>query len=194
MSLMLAKSLQSCLTVCDPMDCSPPGSSPWDFPGKNTGVGCHFLLQGIFPTQGSNPHLFHLLHWQTGSLLLATPGKPLKDISMLITSKFIFPVQIHLLNSKQVYPTAHLISPFGCWICISKWAYNLLPNLILSQSSPFSKWIFQSSSCLNPKHSTLPFIFFFNTHLIYLAAPGLGFSMQDLLVVVWELLVVVCGI
>ena len=32
---------------------------PWDFPGKNTGVGCHFLLQGIFPTQGSNPGLPH---------------------------------------------------------------------------------------------------------------------------------------
>ena len=32
---------------------------PWDFPGKNTGVGCHFLLQGIFPTQGSNLHLPH---------------------------------------------------------------------------------------------------------------------------------------
>ena len=32
---------------------------PWDFPGKNTGVGCHFLHQRIFPTQGSNPHLLH---------------------------------------------------------------------------------------------------------------------------------------
>ena len=32
---------------------------PWDSPGKNTGVGCHFLLQGIVPTQGSNPHLLH---------------------------------------------------------------------------------------------------------------------------------------
>ena len=32
---------------------------PWDFPGKNTEVGCHFLLQGIFPTQGSNPGLLH---------------------------------------------------------------------------------------------------------------------------------------
>ena len=39
------KSLQSCPTLCDPMDCSPPGSRPWDSPGKNTGVGCHFLLQ-----------------------------------------------------------------------------------------------------------------------------------------------------
>ena len=32
---------------------------PWDFPGKNTGVGCHFLLQGIFQTQGWNPGLLH---------------------------------------------------------------------------------------------------------------------------------------
>ena len=32
---------------------------PWDFPGKSTGVGCHFLLQGLFPTQGLNPHLLH---------------------------------------------------------------------------------------------------------------------------------------
>ena len=41
------------------------------------GVGCHALLQGIFPTQGSNPCLLHLLHWQVGSLLLVTPEKPL---------------------------------------------------------------------------------------------------------------------
>ena len=98
---------QSCPTLCDPMDCSLPGSSthgifqarvlewgaiafsavkwsevkwnrsvvsdslwshrlqparlfcPWDFPGSSTGVDCHFLLQGIFPTQGSNPGLPH---------------------------------------------------------------------------------------------------------------------------------------
>ena len=42
-----AKSLQSCLTLCDPMDGSPPGSHPWDSPGKNTGVGCHFFLQCV---------------------------------------------------------------------------------------------------------------------------------------------------
>ena len=40
---------QSCPTLCDPMDCSLV-FSPWNFPGKSTGVGCHFLLQGIFPT------------------------------------------------------------------------------------------------------------------------------------------------
>ena len=55
-----AKSLQLCLTFCDPMDCSPPGSSVnGDSPGKNTGVGCHSLLQGIFPTQGSKLRLLH---------------------------------------------------------------------------------------------------------------------------------------
>ena len=43
----------SCLTLCDSMDCSPSGSSVHgDSPGKNTGVGCHALIQGIFPTQG----------------------------------------------------------------------------------------------------------------------------------------------
>ena len=43
---------QSCLTLCDFIDCSLPGFSVHeDSPGKNTGVGCHALLQGIFPTQ-----------------------------------------------------------------------------------------------------------------------------------------------
>ena len=50
--------------------------SPWTSPSQNTGVGCHFLLQGIFPTQGSNPCLLCLLHWQVGSLPLVPPGKP----------------------------------------------------------------------------------------------------------------------
>ena len=53
-------------------DSSPPRLLyPWNFPGKNTGVGCHFLLQGIFPTQGSNPHLLRLLNWQADSLPLS---------------------------------------------------------------------------------------------------------------------------
>ena len=48
----------------------------WDFPGKNTGVGCHTLLQGIFPTQGSNLSLLWLLHWQADSLPLSHLGSP----------------------------------------------------------------------------------------------------------------------
>ena len=50
----------NCVWLCNRMECSPPGSSVHgDSPGKNTGVGCHALLQGIFPTQGSNPGLLH---------------------------------------------------------------------------------------------------------------------------------------
>ena len=46
---------------------------PWNCPGKNTGVGCHFLLQGIFLTRGSNQHLLCLLHQQVDSFPLASP-------------------------------------------------------------------------------------------------------------------------
>ena len=57
---VLCLAAQSCLTLCDPIDGSRPGSSiHWDSPVKNTGVSCHFLLQGIFSTQGSNPGLLH---------------------------------------------------------------------------------------------------------------------------------------
>ena len=57
---MLCLVTQSCQTFCNPMDCSWPGYSVHgDSPGKNTGVGCHALLQGIFPTQESNPGLLH---------------------------------------------------------------------------------------------------------------------------------------
>ena len=62
---------QSCLTLCNPMDCSWPCFSIHGiFPGNDTGVGCHFLLQGNFLTQGLNPGLLHcrqtlhcLSHW-----------------------------------------------------------------------------------------------------------------------------------
>ena len=60
-----AKSLQSCPALCNPMDCSPPGSSVHgDSPDKSTGVGCHALFQEIFPIQGSTPRLLHLLHYR----------------------------------------------------------------------------------------------------------------------------------
>ena len=64
----------SCLTLCNPMDRNPPGFSVYGlFPGKNTGVDCHFLLQGIFLTQGLNPHLLCLPLWQADSLSLTPP-------------------------------------------------------------------------------------------------------------------------
>ena len=69
MTAVLCLVTQSCLSLCDPMDCNLPGSSVLgNSPGKNTRMGCHALLQGIFPTQGSNPGLisrqilYHLSH------------------------------------------------------------------------------------------------------------------------------------
>ena len=73
------KSLQSCLALCGPVDCFLPHSSVHgDSPGKNTGVDCHALLQGIFPTRGPNPRVLGLLHWQLGFLLLVPLGKPIE--------------------------------------------------------------------------------------------------------------------
>ena len=63
-----------CLILCSFMDCNPPGFCPWDSPGKNTGMGCHALLQGIFPSRGSNLHLLCL-----GFLPLAPQGKPFSN-------------------------------------------------------------------------------------------------------------------
>ena len=65
------------LTLCNPMDCNPPGTSVHgDSPGKNTGVGCHALLQGIFPTLGSNLHFLCLLHCRWTLYLLSHRGSP----------------------------------------------------------------------------------------------------------------------
>ena len=73
---------QLCLTLCNPIDCRPPDSFVHgDSPGKNTGVGCRALLQGIFPTRGSNPSLwqcrwilYHLSH-QASLVLVSSKVK-----------------------------------------------------------------------------------------------------------------------
>ena len=74
--MLHAASPQSCLTLGDPMDCSPQAPLSMGFSRQGDWVGCHALLQGIFPTQGWNPCLSSLLHWQVGSLPPAPPGKP----------------------------------------------------------------------------------------------------------------------
>ena len=67
---------QSCLTLCDPVDCRPPGSSVHGISQQEHCSGLPFPLQGIFPTQGSNLCLLHLLPWQVDSLPPVPPGKP----------------------------------------------------------------------------------------------------------------------
>ena len=57
---------------------------PWDSPGKNTGLGCHALLQGIFPTQKSSPCLLHLLHYK-GIFFTTEPlGKPIYSNTLIL--------------------------------------------------------------------------------------------------------------
>ena len=76
MSYVQAQSLSHVQLLWDPTDCSPPRFfCPWDLPDKNTGVCCHFPLQGIFLTQGSN---LPLLHWQADFFTTVPPGKPLR--------------------------------------------------------------------------------------------------------------------
>ena len=75
-----AEPLQSCPALCNPMDCSSPGSSVLGNPsGKSARVVCHALFQGILAIQGLNPHHLCLLHWQVNSLPLATD---LMDMSL----------------------------------------------------------------------------------------------------------------
>ena len=87
---------QSCLTLCNPMDYSPSRLlCPWDFPGENIGVSCHFLLQGIFSTQELNPCL---LHWQVDSL----PSSHLGSLLLLYFSLLL--VCLFWLKYKEIKP------------------------------------------------------------------------------------------
>ena len=107
--LMLCLVTQLCPTLCDPMDCSPLGSSVHgDSPGKNTEMGCHALFQGIFPTQGSSPpgieHRSPTL--QVDSLPTEPQGKPKNTgVSSLSLLQRIFPTQESnkgLLHCRQI--------------------------------------------------------------------------------------------
>ena len=116
------------------MDCSPPGSSVHgDPPGKNTGVGCHALLQGILSTQWSNLHPLCLLHWQAGSLLLAPllllysqinllqiPKRPNRKIDVFLQTNKTYS-QVHDVASEgdgldfnlYFHPRANLLNSLG---------------------------------------------------------------------------------
>ena len=100
-NIVLCLVTQSCPTLCDPVDCSLPGSSVHGIlhsPGKNTEVGCHALLQGIFLTPGSNPTLLHcrwiLYH-------LSHQGSPfliLIYIIIIVTLRAILIYNFNLIN------------------------------------------------------------------------------------------------
>ena len=116
MCCVLCLVAQSCPTFCDPMGCSPPGSSIYrDSPDKNTGVSCHTLLPGIFPIQGLNPSLpycrwilYHLSHQGSPRILKwvayhfstgSSQSRNQTSVSCTAGGFFTRKVQLWLLNS-----------------------------------------------------------------------------------------------
>ena len=83
---------------------------PWDCPGKNTGAGCHALLQGIFPTQGSNLCLLCLLHWQVDSLPLSHVGSPINHAY----SDEIF-IKIPEVQGSERFQVGECVCVLGGW-------------------------------------------------------------------------------
>ena len=76
---------QLCLTLSDSMTCSPPGSSVHGIiQARITGLGCYFLFQEIFPTEGLNSFLLPLLHWQADSFITSHLGSPKTYFQLLL--------------------------------------------------------------------------------------------------------------
>ena len=118
-----AKSLQLCLTVCNLVDCSPLDSSVHGgSPDKITGVGCHALLQGIFPTQRSNLHLLWLLHCSR-FLLLRHQGSP--HLCLPVFQRIWFRIQMNSQMKRCIQQNLggsqgqEYLTPWGFWMCHS---------------------------------------------------------------------------
>ena len=92
------------------MDVACQAPLTWGLPGKNIRVGCHFLLQGIFPTQGSNPGLLHC-RWSPAlwadSLMTEPPGKHIYDCLPNFSCTFSDFIANHLNRGKQARPGGH---------------------------------------------------------------------------------------
>ena len=109
---------QSCLTLGDPIDYSPPSSFVYgDSPGKNTEVGCHALLQGIFTTQGSNPGLPHC-RWILYHLSLQRNPRILEWVAYPFSRKGTFKWMVHL---KLIPDTSKLTN---YWISVLLFLYS----------------------------------------------------------------------
>ena len=106
----MSDSLQPPWTVVPRLFC------PWDSPGKNTGVGCHALLQEIIPTRGSNSCLLYRLHWQVDSLQLLPPGQTRNDVLWMKEEDFC---PLHWTDAPWVSslsPSFYLCLLTECWL------------------------------------------------------------------------------
>ena len=102
---------------------------PWDFPGKNTGVGCHFLLQGIFLTQGSNSPLLCLPHCRLILLLLSHQGSPgMSGDSCLFSAAFLKKTTSYIwltlkCGSKAIKTACHILFYAKFIVIILLWSW-----------------------------------------------------------------------
>ena len=119
---MHAKSLQSCPDLCNPTDCCPPGFSVHGIlQARNTGVNCHALLQGIFPTRHRTLVSQRFLRQRAGSLLLVPPAKPVSVSTSLITH-WMKTISFYYCSYSRGKPAG--VSDFswgGLWICSESW-------------------------------------------------------------------------
>ena len=141
---------QSCLTLCNPMERSPPGSSVHrDSPGKNTGVGCYVLLQGIFPTQGLNPGLLHcrwILYCHFPSLQSLPPLSPsplprssqsarLGSLCYTAASHQLFILHVIVYICHSVFSICLLLPPYlqvhSLHLCLHSFPANRFINTIV---------------------------------------------------------------
>ena len=151
----------------------------WNFPGKNNGLGCHFLLQGIFPTQGSNPCPLHLLYWRRtlyhwatreGWVLYVSKVNDLcshrASCSLLFFSHSVVSdsLQPHGLQHTRLHCLS--LSPRVCLnpCPLSRWGHPTIPSSV----APFS-------SC----PQSFPTLGSFQmSHLFHQVAKGLEFQLQ----------------
>ena len=121
--------IQSCPTL-QPHGLQPTRLlCPQNFPGKNTGIGSHFFIQWIFPTQESNPHLSPLLHWQADCLPLSHLGSMYvyTYICTIVTEQFCS------YNVRTLQPRVHVSGKVQIWLLLTS---SLLPYLLYTVFPP----------------------------------------------------------
>ena len=148
----------------------------WDSSGKNTGVGCYALFQGIFPTQGSNPHLLCLVHWWVSSLPLAPPWKETQPRCAALSHLVSWVIQGSLVSEAQLAGLKSEIrkSGFDCdadpgvWDITQPWSLRQESSLsdkaheskVICRMSPVSGATSHSAECQQTERQMNFFIFY----------------------------------
>ena len=120
-----------------------------DFPGKNTGMGCHFLPQGIIPIQGSNPHLLPLLHWREDSLPLVSLRRLQFSVVVILSDwrEQRKPRKMGIL--KMIIADTYWTLRLGVVISTLRWFYHFFFTTFLWGEGPYGPCPYtMSSACL----------------------------------------------